>query len=168
LLRTALAARKLSRYRDQPWRLRAGHNMPEDRFQALQRQAERGVIVERARGDFVDLLPGALCSVSQAGYNTAIEVLAAGVPAVFVPFADAGEMEQTLRCHALAERGLCRWLPPQNLQPAALAAAIDAAKPRPEAFSVDLSGAATAATLLLHAVREQATFAPHLHQVREP
>jgi predicted glycosyltransferase len=81
-----------------------------------------------------------------------------------VPFADAGEIEQTLRCHALAERGLCRWLPPQNLQPAALAAAIDAARPRPPGFSVNLSGASESATLLLRAVREQATFAPHSHQ----
>ena len=167
LLRTALAARALSRYRDRPWRLLAGHNLPEEKFQALRRQAGPGVAVERAREDFVALLPGALCSVSQAGYNTAIEVLSAGVPAVFVPFSDAGEMEQTLRCHALAERALCRWLPPQNLAPAALAAAIDAAKPRPEGFSVDMRGAEASATLLLRAVGEQATFAPHLHQARE-
>ncbi len=168
LLRAALDARPLSRFRDRPWRLLAGHSLPEEKFQALRRRAGPGVIVERAREDFVTLLPRALRSVSQAGYNTAIEVLSARVPAVFVPFADAGELEQTLRCHALAERGLCRWLPPQGLDPAALAAAIDAAKPPPEGFFVDISGAERSATLLLRAVREQATFPPRLNQVREP
>ncbi|MCK6452547.1 MAG: glycosyltransferase [Alphaproteobacteria bacterium] len=167
LLRAALGARPLSRFRDRPWRLLAGHNLPEDRFQSLRRRGGPGVTVERAREDFVALLPRALCSVSQAGYNTAIEVLSARVPAVFVPFADAGELEQTLRCHALAERGLCRWLPPQHLTPVALAAAIDAAQPPPEGFSVEVSGAERSATLLLRAIREQATFPPHLRQVRE-
>ncbi len=168
LLRAALAARPFTRYRDRPWRLLAGHNLPEDRFQALRAQAPAGVVVERARSDFPALLPGALCSVSQAGYNTALEVLAAGVPAVFVPFADGGEVEQTLRCRVLEARGLCRWLAPEALQPACLATAIDAAAPPPPGFAVDLGGARESAKLLLRAVAEKATLAAVSHPAREP
>lgn len=168
LLRAALAARALSVYRDRPWRLLVGHNLPQDRFRALAAAAPAGVAVERARSDFTRLLPAALCSVSQAGYNTAIEVLAARVPAVFVPFAEGGEVEQTLRCRVLAARGLCRWLPPEELAPASLAAAIDAATPPPAGFAVDLDGAARSATLLLRAVAEKATLAGVSQRLREP
>lgn len=168
LLKAALGARKLTRYRDRPWRLLAGHNLPEAAFQALRAQAPAGVVVERAREDFPALLPGALCSVSQAGYNTALEVLAARTPAVFVPFADAGEVEQTLRCEALAARGLGRWVDPQALDSASLAGAIDEARPPPRDFAVDLDGARNSAKLLLRAVAEKATLAGVPHPPREP
>ena len=168
LLKTALAARTLTRHRGRPWRLLAGHNLGEAAFQALCREAPPGVIVERARPDFTALLPGALCSVSQAGYNTAIEVLAARAPAVFVPFADEAEVEQTLRCRALARHGLCRWVPPTALSPQALAQAIDAAEPPPPGLVIDIDGGRNSATLLLRAVAEKATFAGDLSQRRDP
>jgi predicted glycosyltransferase len=166
LLKTALAARGLTRHRDRPWRLLAGHNLSEGAFQALVREAPSGVVVERARADFSSLLPGALCSVSQAGYNTAIEVLSARAPAVFVPFADEAEVEQTLRCRALARHGLCRWVEPRALSPEALARAIDAAEPPPKGLTIDTEGAGKSATHLLRAVAEKATFAGDLSQRR--
>jgi predicted glycosyltransferase len=168
LLRAALRARPATIHRDRPWRLLAGHNLPEDRFQALRADAPPGVTVERAREDFPALLTRALCSVSQAGYNTAIEVLAARVPAVFVPFADAGEIEQTLRCQALSARNLCRFVPQAALAPATLAAAIDAAAAPPPGFAVNLDGARESAKLLLRAVAEKATLAAVPHPAREP
>ncbi|MCC6469465.1 MAG: glycosyl transferase family 28 [Alphaproteobacteria bacterium] len=168
LLRAALAARPVTRWRGRPWRFLVGHNLAEERFRALMAEAPAGVTIERARQDFTALLPQALCSVSQAGYNTAIEVLAARVPAVFVPFADAGEVEQTLRCKALAERGLCRFVTPEALSTASLAAAIDAAEPTPAGFAVDLDGARKSAKLLLLAVAEKAKLAAIPPLAREP
>lgn len=159
LLRAAIDARPLSRYRDRPWRILVGHNLAEERFASLRREAPAGVMVERARQDFPALLPGALCSVSQAGYNTAIEVLAAGIPAVFVPFADEGEVEQTLRCRALASKGLCQWVAPEALSPATLAQAIDRAAPPPRDAFVKTDGAHRSAMLLLHAAAEKAKLA---------
>ena len=114
------------------------------------------------------MLPNALCSVSQAGYNTAIEVLAARTPAVFVPFADEGEVEQILRCRALAARGLCEWVAPDALTPEALAVAIDRARPPSAAVAVSLSGGPESARLLLRGAAEKATLAGDSALHREP
>ncbi len=168
LLKAALAARPLTRHRDRPWRLLVGRNLSDGAFQALQREAPAGATVERARSDFTDLLPDALCSVSQAGYNTVIEVLAARAPAVFVPFADEGEVEQIMRCRALARHGLCRWVEPMALSPRSLALAIDGAEPPPQGLAIDSGGARKSAMVLLRAVAEKATFAEDLSQQRDP
>lgn len=168
LLHTALAARPLTRYRDRPWRILVGHNLGEQAFAQLRHTAPPGVTVERARTDFPALLPNALCSVSQAGYNTAIEVLAARTPAVFVPFADEGEVEQILRCQALAARDLCRWVAPDALSAASLAEAIDTARRPPEDISVNLSGGPESARLLLRATAEKATLAADSAPQHEP
>jgi len=59
-------------------------------------------VVEPPTPDFRMLLTGAAASVSMCGYNTALDVLQAGVPAVLIPFDDGGEVEQGLRADALA------------------------------------------------------------------
>lgn len=110
LVRAVLEAYPTSPYRDRPWRVLIGYSLAEARFQALRAQALRieappGLVVERSRADFLTLLSQAALSISQAGYNTSLEVLAAGVPAVVVPFAAGGESEQTLRARLLAEGG---------------------------------------------------------------
>lgn len=150
LLETALQARALSELSDAPWRLLAGAQASEDDLQALQRLAPCGVAVERSRDDFRSLLSACSVSVSQAGYNTVVELLQAGARAVLVPFAAGGEAEQTLRARILAERGLAEKVEEASLTPAALAAAIDraAAKPRRAAGAVDLDGARRSAELL--------------------
>ncbi|MEP3667948.1 MAG: glycosyltransferase, partial [Roseibium sp.] len=103
LLMAALEARPLSRRaEDTQWRILVGHDISEDAFQTYRKSARDGLIVERARRDFPGLLERARLSVSQAGYNTVLDVLIAGVPAVFVPFAQVKETEQTQRANALA------------------------------------------------------------------
>ena len=49
--------------------------------------------------------------VSQAGYNTTMDLLRAGRPAVVVPFADGGEDEQTRRAERMAALGVLRAVP---------------------------------------------------------
>ena len=44
--------------------------------------------------------------VSQCGYNSALEILASGRPALFVPFARGQESEQTMRARQFADLGL--------------------------------------------------------------
>ncbi len=105
LVRAVLEAYPLSPYRDRLWRVLIGYNLPDERFQALAAEAPGGVLIERSRPDFLTLLSKAALSISQAGYNTSLEVLAAGVPAVVVPFAAGGESEQTLRARLLADAG---------------------------------------------------------------
>ncbi|WP_300037288.1 glycosyltransferase [uncultured Roseobacter sp.] len=92
------------------FRLLVAGDRSEDRMVDLRRSAARNVIVEPARQDFTALLSGAAASVSLCGYNTALDVLQTGVPAVFVPFDAGGETEQTLRATTLARQSNIRTL----------------------------------------------------------
>jgi predicted glycosyltransferase len=140
LLRAALAARPATSVAGAPWRLIAGPNLPEAEFAELRAAAPAGVEVERFRDDFPALLARSRLSVSQAGYNTVMDILAVGARALVLPFAEGAESEQGLRARLLAERGLLSVIDPPA-EPARLAAAIDAAlarpRPRPGAFNLD-------------------------------
>ncbi len=150
LIKAALAARPSSRLKARPWRILAGHNLPEDRFQHYRGRAEAGVVIERARPDFPALLARAALSISQGGYNTMVEVLGTGVPSVVVPFSGEGENEQALRASVLAERDLVTVVEEATLDGPALAAGIDLAlarhqgRSRPRAIPA-LDGAARTA-----------------------
>ncbi|MCG8403617.1 MAG: hypothetical protein MI923_00325, partial [Phycisphaerales bacterium] len=86
----------------------------------------KGVTVERNRSDFTDLLANAEVSVSQAGYNSVLDVLAARVPAVLVPSMVNGN-EQIERAAILAEHGAVQVVSENDLTAQTLAAAIDKA-----------------------------------------
>ncbi len=86
-----------------------------------------GIIVERWRADLPALFRNCAVSVSQAGYNTVMDLLRARARAVLVPFAEGGETEQTLRARALAARGLVVSVDGATLSPKILADAIDKA-----------------------------------------
>lgn len=132
LLRTALEARPLSRLRDVPWRLLAGVNASESDLELLRLACAkgRGLVVERYRSDFAQMLGRCRLSVSQGGYNTVMEVLQARASAVIVPFAGGAEIEQTLRTRLLAERGWVDMVEEAELTPPELARAIDRASQR--------------------------------------
>lgn len=150
ILEAALAARPLTSLRDHPWRLLAGINAPEEHLASLLSRAAPGVTVERARADFTARLASCVLSISQAGYNTVMETLAAGARAVIVPFAGEGEAEQTMRARLLVARGLLEMIEEEALDPRSLAAAIERVRvrPRPAPGDIDLDGAAASARLL--------------------
>ena len=83
-----------------------------------------GLEVVRTVPDLFAELSAADASVSQCGYNTALDLLRARVPALVVPFADGREDEQTRRAHRLEAMGALRVLPAARLEPRALAAGI--------------------------------------------
>ena len=158
LAEAAVRARALSRRAgDAPWRVLLGGNLAQDRFEAVRAAADPGTLVERNRPDFTRLLAACRLSVSQAGYNTVTELLAAGVPGVVVPFeGDGGEREQALRAERLAAAGRLTQLREAELTPARLAAAVDRAlAPDPAAGAaqagsakLNLAGVATSARVL--------------------
>jgi len=150
LLRTALKARPLTKLAGKPWRFLAGEYLPDSVFRELQSVISPGTFIERARPDFRAMLANAVLSISQGGYNTVMDVLAAKCPAVIVPFADGSEGEQTFRARKLAARGLFHLLEADALTAPALATAIDLAVDSTpvDAFKIDMTGAETTARLI--------------------
>ncbi|MGH7047890.1 MAG: glycosyltransferase family protein [Stellaceae bacterium] len=155
LLATALEARRRGCLAGLRWRLLTGPNLPEDAFLALGGRLAANVVIERYRHDFPALLRRCRVSVSQAGYNTVLEILAARAAAVVVPFAEGRESEQTLRAERLAARGVIDLVPAGDLVPERLAAAIEgAAAHRPAALAFDTEGAPRTARLVAALIGE--------------
>lgn len=105
-----------------PWRFLIGGD-PARRAEWAKR-APANVTVEGPRPDFRELLAGAAASVSMCGYNTSLDVLQTGVPAVFIPFDDGGEVEQGLRADALKALPAVSVLRQSDLSGATLAQAL--------------------------------------------
>ncbi|WP_205648795.1 glycosyltransferase family protein [Acuticoccus kandeliae] len=148
LVEAALGAAALGPSR---WRILVSPKMGEGRIAAWRAAAPENAVVEPNRPDFGALLARSALSVSQAGYNTVLDVLAAGTRAIFVPFAANEETEQTDRAEALARRGLARVLAENGLTAPMLAEAVDAAlaEARPGPQPIDTKGAETTAARLL-------------------
>ena len=106
LIAAVLAARPIGPLAAAPWRILVGEHFPAADFDALTRDAPGGVTIERSRPDFQALLARCRLSISQAGYNTVMEVLRSGRPAVVVPFAAGAETEQSRRAGLLAAMNL--------------------------------------------------------------
>ena len=155
LLGLAAEAAGLSAGRGPPWRLVLGPNLPAGARAALADAPPPGVEPIPFQPDFAALLAGAELSISQAGYNSVMDVLAAGCRAVLVPYAGGGEMEQTMRAERLALRAGFRFVPEAALRPARLAALAAAALagPAPDAAGLDLGGAETTARLVRDLLR---------------
>ena len=135
------------------WRILVGANAGPRLLRKLRARASSWVTVEPARRDFRGLLARCAVSVSQAGYNTIVDVLAAGARPVLVPFATERETEQTLRAARLALKGLARVLPESALPPDRLAAFVAEAlaMPRPHG-KVKIDGEAETERIIARAL----------------
>lgn len=155
LVEAALAARGLSAARDLPWRIVLGPQYPEREASGPLAMSGPGLAIERFRPDLASLFVDCAVSVSQAGYNTVLELIAAGARAVVVPFSAGAEREQAMRARRLAEHGLLTIVEEAALTPPALARAIDRclATPRPEpGGGLRLDGVGRTVAFLLEAV----------------
>jgi len=100
-----------------------------------------------------ETLAGAAASVSQCGYNTALDLVRSGVPALVVPYYAEGEDEQLRRARRLEDLGALRVLEPDRLDGPALAAGIrETLRFRPQPAGLRLDGASETAELLTHLV----------------
>jgi predicted glycosyltransferase len=148
ILATAIAARPLTSLSGLRWRILVSPAIDDSAFQSLRRGAGDGVVVERNRGDFAALMAGAALSISQAGYNTVCDLLGSATPAVVIPFAEAGEAEQTLRALSLQKQRRAVMLSQDQLSPGSLAAATERALQLDPRIEVDLDGAAHSAATI--------------------
>jgi predicted glycosyltransferase len=107
---------------------------------AAQAAGVPGVELVRHVPDMVAEMRRARASISQCGYNTALDLVVAGVPALVVPYETVTENEQRGRAERLAGLGAMLCLPAGNLQPQPLAHAIErllAFTPLPAALALD-------------------------------
>ncbi|MTI17027.1 glycosyltransferase [Rhodobacteraceae bacterium RKSG542] len=152
LLENASQAAKLAMNDGLPnWRLLVGHDINEEAFERLKAQATPNTTIERARPDFPALLERAALSISQAGYNTVIDILRANQRCILVPFAQGVESEQTQRACSLEQRGRAIVLEEATLTPEALLSAVKQGLHRSlPNLSVSLDGAKRSADILLN------------------
>ena len=121
----------------------AGPFVPEPVWTWLQQQAAAadGLDVARYLPDLRTEMARSAVSVSQGGYNTTMDILRAGVPAVVVPYSEAGEDEQQRRAMRLEDLGVLRCLRADELNASTLAdAVIAAAASTPAHAGLDLDG----------------------------
>lgn len=152
LMETAKQAIALTSRADASWCMITGANLEPDRVSGLKSDLPENVQVVTHRSDFRALLQQAQLSVSQAGYNTAADILRSGCRSIMVPFAEAGESEQTLRVQALADAGRVLMIPESALTAQTLAKSVDRALLTPAERNADLprlDGADVTAEMLL-------------------
>lgn len=150
LVRAAIAAARL-RPDLRRWCVITGPNLPQGDYEALAVDLPTTVSLCRFRTDFAQLLCSARLSISQAGYNTVADILQAGCRALLVPFAVAGETEQTVRAAKLEARGRAVMLAEADLSGPAMVAAIDRAlaqDPASAATRIATDGADRSAAIL--------------------
>ena len=149
LLLAALKARALTPLAGHVWRFLTGPNFPDQDFRDLTAMAGENTFVERFRTDFAARLRTSALSISQAGYNTTMDVLKSGARAVVVPYETKGETEQRLRAEFLAKNGLLTVVPAAELSPSRLAKGVaDEMQRSAKPLTVDFSGADTTARLV--------------------
>lgn len=128
LFETSIGAARIGRHR---WRLLVGGGDAAEVCARLNDLANGApVVAEPLRADYRAMLTRCAAAVGHCGYNTAIDWLQAGVPGVFVPFAEGGEVEQTLRAASLQQRYGFGQIAEDELTPENLAAATETATRR--------------------------------------
>ena len=125
----------------------AGPYMSESDYQKLEEQASPGTTVERFTRDYISWLAASDLSISLGGYNTTMNILAAGTRALVLPFAQNREQKQ--RAETMAALGALELLTPDDLEPELLASRIEEALNKtPAPAGINLDGAAHTAKWL--------------------
>jgi predicted glycosyltransferase len=135
---------------DWRWRLLIGGAEGAARAAEMAAGALPNLRAEAARPDYRAMLHRAAASLSLCGYNTALDVLQARVPALFVPFDAGSEVEQGIRARQLARQPGIATLTTAELSPDRLVASLEEVMgaPRRAPLTEGLAGAARSASLL--------------------
>jgi predicted glycosyltransferase len=154
LIRAALQVCRATSEDSERWLMISGPNMPVAVANDLEKPTNKRVERVRFVADLPALLKRATISISQAGYNTVADLLAARCRSVLVPFDEGGETEQSRRGEILARRRLAIVLPSATLSPESLRSAISAARALPQnEQEIDLNGANRTCEILLDRLR---------------
>ncbi|MFD0914967.1 glycosyltransferase family protein [Pseudahrensia aquimaris] len=143
------------------WCLATGPHMNESDVAKLRNAAPANVTVVERLENLSAHMAKAKLSISQCGYNTAMDALAAGqisdCHAIFIPYDTTGQSEQIKRAELLAKRGLAQCLPQSALTKEALEAAIQNSLNSPKIDAqIDFKGVETSARLMRTWLEERA------------
>ena len=97
----------------------SGPHMLEGEFKRLMENCSANIRIERFTTEFLSHLAAADLSISMAGYNTCMNIVATRIPALVWPF--AVNREQRMRAQRLARLGALTILDEQDLKPTRLA-----------------------------------------------
>jgi predicted glycosyltransferase len=160
LFRAALDAYPTLRRNDNVWmKIVAGPFLPEAAWQSLRdaAQGQTGLSLKRFVPDLSAEMRRSIASISQCGYNTALDILRSGVPALVVPFSEGREDEQLKRARRLEGLSAIRVLEQTEIDTARLAAEVRSLLDfSPQKLQLDLNGARNTVRLiegLLHSPR---------------
>lgn len=152
LLASAIEAHALlSQTEPLTMKLVAGPFLPEAQWKDLRVaiHGRRGVTLVRSVPDLYSELSQARASISQCGYNTAMEIIQAQIPALVVPFADGGEDEQLKRARRLEALGAVRVLEQKEMTAKRMAEEIrNLIDFQPRTTPLDFDGARRSAEIL--------------------
>lgn len=158
LLQTAIEAKEFLPENVQ-LKLITGAFLPEQSFENLQNSANQKSNIEIIRfiPNLAQEMANSALSVSQCGYNTAMDILRSGVASVVVPFADNGDDEQMKRARRLEKMGVLQVLEKNELNPQCLAEAMkNAFDFKPKSSSLDLQGGENSAQIVENLLTENA------------
>ena len=127
-------------------------------FDQLQAKITDHISLERYTTEFAERLQQADLSISMAGYNTCMNILTTGIPAIVYPFTGNNNEEQTIRAEKLSQLGIVDVIYANQLQPEILAAKIIrqiSAENLRTPSSLNTSGVEKTACLLAELVRPQ-------------
>lgn len=134
-----------------PMKLIAGPFLPEQDWQTLENMAahREGIQLVRSVPDMLAEMRVAAVSVSQCGYNTALDIVASHAPALVVPYSEGREDEQINRAGRMQSLNLLKMMNPALLNGTALAREIlKTLDFVPEPSGLDLDGAENTCRLI--------------------
>jgi predicted glycosyltransferase len=159
LLRTAIQAYEFVSVADKPeMRVIAGPFIPEQSWQALEElvREHQGISLVRSVPDLGVELRSATASISQCGYNTAMDILRSRVPALVVPFSGDKQDEQLNRARRLERLGALRMLEPERFNAQTMAKEIQSLLQfRPSPVQLDMNGVENTAQFLKRLVQQR-------------
>lgn len=124
------------------WHMLVGNNFADAEFNALLDCQHPKLKIERNREDFLQLLSRCSLSISQAGYNTMMDLLLTNTPALVVPFEGIAEREQLIRASLFEQHGCVKLLREHELGSERLMQAIDEVAGRPvSGLKIKMDGA---------------------------
>jgi predicted glycosyltransferase len=129
-------------------------------FEDVTMKLVAGLSVRRFVPDLCGEMRRSAASVSQCGYNTALDILRAGVPALVVPFAEGGEDEQLKRARLLERLGALRVAEQHELDATRFAQELRRLLTfRPEHSALDMQGARNSSRVIESLLRTGASTA---------